>query len=100
MICGDDQNVAADGLVVGDGFFDLVGGDFFDGGVGARCDQAVFIEPSLYVFGIVAKKAGKFHFLVAELCHCGKCAFEIVFGDVAQTEHLQSVLCHNKVSLS
>ena len=95
---GDDDILAANGLVIGNGLVQNLVLQLGQGGVGAGDLQAVFLQPALYILGRVAHKAGELHKRVAHFCHLLQRAPQVVLSQISHAVHLQSIF-HNGSSL-
>ena len=85
-LVGDDDVLAADGLVVGDGLLQHVVGQGGEPGVGAGGGEAVLVQPALHLFCAVAEEPGKLHEGVAHLRHGLQGALQVLLGDIPHTE--------------
>lgn len=90
-LVGDNQVLAANGLVIGNGLLELIAGQLAHAGVGAGGRQAVLIQPAFDLLGAVAEKAGELHRAVAHLRHLAQGAFHVPLCHVAHAEQLQTV---------
>ena len=89
---GDDDVLAANGLVVGDDILQNLVGQAPQAGVGAGGGEPVLVKPALDLLGGMVEEPGELHRGVAHFGHGLQGALHVLLGDVSHAEQLQSVL--------